>query len=105
VDADVQNSGPRDGDEVAELYLTPPQMPGAPIRALRAFARVHVAAAGTQHVHFTLGSRDLSTVNEAGDRVVAAGQYHISVGGGQPGTSAPLAESSFTIQGEQKLPE
>ena len=105
VDADVQNSGPRDGDEVAELYLTPPQMPGAPIRALRAFARVHVAAAGAQHVHFTLGSRDLSTVNEAGDRVVAAGQYRISVGGGQPGTGAPMAESSFTIQGEQKLPE
>ena len=105
VDADVQNTGQREGDEVAELYLTPPQTPGAPIRTLRAFTRVHVAPSGTQHVHFTLGPRDLSTVNEAGDRVVAAGSYRVSVGGGQPGTGAPLAESSFTIQGVQKLPE
>src|ERR1019366_2440799 len=101
VDADVQNTGQREGDEVAELYLTPPQTPGAPIRTLRAFTRVHVAPSGTQHVHFTLGPRDLSTVNEAGDRVVAAGSYRVSVGGGQPGTGAPLAESSFTIQGVQ----
>src|SRR5665811_818540 len=43
VDADVQNAGQRAGDEVAELYLTPPQVPGAPLRALRAFTRVRVA--------------------------------------------------------------
>ena len=104
VDADVQNTGQREGDEVAELYLTPPQMPGAPIRALRAFTRVHVTAGGIQHLHFTLSPRDLSTVSESGDRGIAAGEYRISVGGGQPG-SAPVAESSFTIRGEQRLPE
>lgn len=91
--------------KVVELYLTPPQTQGAPIRVLRAFARVHVVAGGTQHVHFALGPRELSTMNEAGDRVVAVGEYRVSVGGGQPGTDAPVAESSFTVQGEQKLPE
>ena len=105
IDADVQNTGNREGDEVAELYLTPPQTPGAPLRSLRAFARVHVPAGGTQPVHFTLTPRDLSTVNDAGDRLVAAGSYRISVGGGQPGTDAPVAESGFTVSGEQRLPE
>jgi len=56
-------------------------------------------------VALTLQARDLSQVNEAGDRVVAAGAYRISVGGGQPGTGAPSADASFSIRGEQKLPE
>jgi beta-glucosidase len=70
VDADVHNTGSRDGDEVAELYLVPPQTAGSPRRTLRAFTRVHVPANATQHLHFTLNPRDLSTVNEAGDRYV-----------------------------------
>jgi hypothetical protein len=31
--------------------------------------------------------------------------FTISVGGGQPGTSAAHADAHLTIQGEQKLPE
>jgi beta-glucosidase len=49
--------------------------------------------------------RDLSFVNEAGDRMIAAGDYVISAGGGQPGTSAAQAEARLSIKGEQKLPE
>jgi beta-glucosidase len=78
---------------------------GAPIRALRGFTRVPVGAGETQHVSFTLEARDLSLVNESGDRIVAAGAYSISVGGGQPGTGAPAADAPFSIRGEQKLPE
>jgi len=102
---DVKNvSGPA-GDEVAEVYLKFPDVPGAPIRALRGFERVHIDAGGTQHIEFTLQPRDLSMVNEAGDRLVAAGAYSLSIGGGQPGTGAAVAEAQFTITGEQKLPE
>jgi beta-glucosidase len=105
VEADVKNvSGPA-GDEVVQVYLTFPPLPGAPIRALRGFQRVHIEAGATRHVQFTLEPRDLSMVNEAGDRVVAAGSYRLSVGGGQPGTSAAVATAEFTIAGEQKLPE
>ena len=50
VDVDVKNTSPTEGDEVVELYLIPPSS-GAPIRALRGFARIHCAAE-TQHVHF-----------------------------------------------------
>ena len=44
-------------------------------------------------------------VNEAGVRLDAAGEYRISVGGGQPGTNAANVETTFTMQGERILPE
>ncbi len=105
VEADVRNVSTREGEEVAELYLSFPKSPAAPIRALRAFTRVSTAAGETKHVSFTLDARDLSEVEENGDRVVAKGAYHVSVGGGQPGTATPLAEAEFKVKGEQKLPE
>jgi beta-glucosidase len=105
VDVDVKNGSHVDGDEVAELYLNFPKLAGAPLRALRGFSRVRVKAGGTEHVSFTLSDRDLSHVDEAGDRVIAAGEYRVNVGGGQPGTAAPGAVASFSVQGTQKLPE
>ncbi len=105
VEVDIKNTGNRDGDEVAELYITFSKLPGAPLRALRGFTRVHLKAGEQKRVKLTLGPRELSYVNEAGDRLVSTGDYLITVGGGQPGTAAPHAESHLMIQGEQKLPE
>jgi beta-glucosidase len=105
VEVDIKNAGEREGDEVAELYLRFPKLPGTPLRALRGFKRVHLAAGSVQHVSFSLEARELSHVNTAGDRIVAAGAYQVSVGGGQPGTSAPGAQAAFSVRGEQKLPE
>ena len=105
VEVDVKNTGKRDGDEVAELYITFPKLPGAPLHALRGFTRLHLKAGEQKHVKLTLSPRDLSYVNEAGDRMLSTGDYLITVGGGQPGTAAPHADSHLMIQGEQKLPE
>jgi beta-glucosidase len=105
VDADVKNTSAKDGDEVAEIYLGFPEVPGAPIRALRGFTRVHVRAGQTEHLHFTMDARDLSMVNEAGDRMVSPGDYKLTVGDGQPGTPAAVVETRFSIDGEEKLPE
>ena len=105
VDVDVRNTSRIAGGEVAQVYLVFPKIAGAPLRALRGFQRAEIAAGATQHLRFTLDPRDLSCVNEAGDRLVAAGAYKIFVGGGQPGTTAVGAEAQLTIQGEQKLPE
>jgi beta-glucosidase len=105
VDVDVKNASGPDGDEVVELYLGFPKSPYAPIHALRAASRVHLASGETQHVHFTLEARDLSAVDGNGDRFVAAGSYRVSVGGGQPGSGAPQAAADFAISGEQRLPE
>jgi beta-glucosidase len=105
VEVDVKNASKLAGDEVVELYIRFPKLAGAPLRALRGFTRVHVEAGAVQHVKLALQPRDLSYVNEAGDRMVAAGDYVISAGGGQPGTAAAQAEARLAIRGEQKLPE
>jgi len=105
VDADVHNTSQHDGDEVAQLYLMFPSVAGAPRRALRGFTRMHLAAGATEHVRFTLDPRDLSMVNEAGVRLIAPGDYRVTVGGGQPGTSAPQVDGKFSVTGEQKLPD
>ena len=105
MEADVKNTGTRDGDEVVQLYLNFPKVPGAPIHALRGVRRTHLAGGETQHVSFKLDARGLSGVNSNGDRIVAAGSYRISVGGGQPGTGAPQAEAEFAISGEQRMPD
>ena len=104
-DVTVTNTGKKAGDEVAQLYLEFPKLPGAPLKALRGFERVHLEPGASQKVHFDLKPRDLSMVTESGEPVVAEGQYKVSIGGGQPGSAAPAVTGSFTIQGQQILPE
>ncbi len=50
VEADVKNTGTRAGDEVAELYLTPPHTNVSPNLALAGFTRVHLAPGETKHI-------------------------------------------------------
>jgi beta-glucosidase len=105
VEVNVKNTGKRDGDEVVQVYISFSKKPGAPLKALRGFTRVHLKTGESRQVKLTLGARDLSYVNEAGDRMVGAGDYLITVGGGQPGTAAAHADGHLTIEGEEKLPE
>jgi beta-glucosidase len=101
----VTNSGHRSGDEVAQLYLEFPAVPGAPLRALRAFQRIHLEAGASQKVRFELQPRDLSMVTEEGNPIVAEGQYTVSVGGGQPHTGTQTLAQTFKVQGKLTLPE
>src|SRR5271170_248495 len=101
----VTNTGKVAGNEVAQLYLSFPDVKGAPLRALRGFQRVHLEPGGSQKLRFELKPRDLSMVPEEGEPIIAAGEYHISVGGGQPGTGAPLVDGSFKVKGTITLPE
>jgi len=105
VEATVTNTGSVAGDEVAQLYLSFPAVAGAPLRALRGFERVHLEPGASQTVHFELKARDMSMVTEAGDPIVAAGEYPVSVGGGQPNTGAAGVTGIFTAKGMFKLPE
>ncbi len=102
---DVKNGSTRGGDEVVELYLEFPKVAGAPIQALRGFQRVHLAPGEGQQVQFRLDSRDLSLVDESGQRTVAPGSYRVTVGGGLPGSRAPSVAAGFTIRGQQNLPD
>ena len=105
VEVDVSNTSDRDGDEVVEVYLSGPKLRGAPIRALAGFTRIHVVKGKTRRVHIDLAPRDLSAVNEDGVRITAAGDYRLSLGGGQPETGAPATEASFTIHEDHIWPE
>ena len=101
----VTNTGKREGDEVAQLYLSFPNVPGAPLRALRGFKRVHLNPGESKRVRFELKDRDLSMVSEAGEPIVADGAYTLSIGGGQPNTGAPEVTGTFRVTGTKTLPE
>ncbi|MBV8894449.1 MAG: glycoside hydrolase family 3 C-terminal domain-containing protein [Acidobacteria bacterium] len=105
VEVEVKNISQRDGDEVVQLYLDFPKLPGAPLRALRAFTRLHLRPGESRMVSFQVPARDLSYVNEMGDRVITAGQSRVTVGGGQPDTAAPGAQATLNMLGQQSLPE
>lgn len=97
VSTEIANTGRRDGDEIAQLYLTPPSFEGAPRLALRGFQRVSLKAGERRQVSFHLSPRDLSFVTRDGIRQLTPGQYRLSVGSGQPGTGVAGQESPLTL--------
>jgi beta-glucosidase len=104
-DITVTNSGSKAGDEIVQAYIKFPDVKGAPKLALRGFQRVHLEPGASQKVHFDLKDRDLVMVTENGDPIIAAGDYSISIGGGQPDTSAPTVSGKFHVDGQLALPE
>jgi beta-glucosidase len=100
----VKNTGKVHGDEVVQAYLSCPEQATAPIRALKSFQRVNLAPNEEKTITLTLSPRDLALVGEDGTYRVTAGRYELWVGGGQPGTGAAGASTSFNIQGSQTLP-
>jgi beta-glucosidase len=101
----VTNTGKVAGDEVVQLYLEFPDVPGAPLRALRAFRRVRLQPGRSEVVRFQLTRRDLSMVTDNGERIVPQGRFTLSIGGGQPGTGAPAVSGTFQVTGQVMLPE
>jgi len=104
-EATVINTGKIEGDEVVQLFLSFPNVPGVPLRALRGFKRVHLKPSESKKLFFELKDRDLSMVSEAGEPMIAEGRYSVSIGGGQPGTDAPLVTGTFVVKGTKTLPQ
>jgi beta-glucosidase len=104
-DVTVTNTGKAAGDEVVQVYLKFPEVKGAPLIALRGFKRIHLEPGASQKVHFELKDRDLGMVSEEGNPMIAAGDYTISIGGGQPNTGAPGVSGHFHIESQIALPE
>jgi beta-glucosidase len=99
----VRNTSARDGDEVAELYVKPPQTAVSPQVELEGFRRIHLRAGEMRRVQFTLSPRQLSEVDEKGNRAVLPGDYAIYVSGGQPEAGTPSA--TLHISGTVALPK
>jgi beta-glucosidase len=104
VEADVKNTGKRAGEEVAELYLTPPHTDVSPNQALDGFTRVSLAPGQTKHVTFTLDPRTISQVDDKGVRAVTPGSYSIALGGAQPSETTDSQTTTFTIEGTHEIP-
>lgn len=103
VTVDVENTSALAGDEVAELYITPPTAPGNPNHWLAGFKRIHLDPHQVGHVVFDLDARGLSLVDAQGQRAVTAGEYKVFVGGAQPGDTVAGLEQKLTIAGTQKV--
>jgi beta-glucosidase len=105
---EIENSGAMAGDEVIQIYLTHPGIPGAPLRALKGFQRVHLERGQKKSVSFTLRERDLSIVDEAGKHRIVPGKVEVWIGGGQPVTRGGLSKTAgawtqFTITTDATL--
>ena len=110
ISSDVTNSGTVAADEVVQVYLSHRDAAGAPIRSLAGFQRIHLGPGETQTVHIPVANRQLSIVNQVGERQVLSGMVDVWVGGGQPVHRTGLADAeglsgSFEISGEATLPK
>lgn len=83
----LTNTGKRDGEEVAQLYISHSGDMQKPIRALKGFQRVFLKAGESRTMKFILTPEQLSLVNESGQLYQPTGKFTISIGGGQPGVS------------------
>ncbi|MCI0490989.1 MAG: glycoside hydrolase family 3 C-terminal domain-containing protein [Blastocatellia bacterium] len=86
INADVQNTGDRAGDEVIQLYVTDvsASVP-VPIRSLAGVRRIFLKPGEKQSVSFTLSPTQMSVIDNKGKRVIEPGEFLVSIGGKQPG--------------------
>ena len=78
--ATVHNVGDRDGDDVVFVYLADPIASIAqPVRRLRGFRRVRVAAGGSAPISFELGRDELGFWNDENEFLVETGELVITI--------------------------
>jgi beta-glucosidase len=115
VSADITNTGNRDGDEVAQLYITDMLTSVVtPVISLKGVRRISLKAGETGTVHFELTPYQLSLLDEDMDRVLEPGRFRVHVGGVSPappeGTDGHKEKIGFTdpangISGEFTVPK
>jgi beta-glucosidase len=95
VTASVTNTGAREGDDVAQLYLHENYTSILqPVRKLEGFSRVALAPGQTKQVTFRLGRQNFGFYNEQGQFVVEPGQFNVWVGDSSTGG----VRSTFQVQ-------
>jgi beta-glucosidase len=101
VSVDVENAGPRAGEEVVQLYLTDvdAEVP-VPLRSLAGFTRISLEPGERRSVSFELSPRQLSLIDPDWKRVIVPGTFEVSVGGGQPAASPGAVVGRFEVTGD-----
>jgi len=78
----LKNTGSRDGDEVAQLYIRDMLSSVArPVMELKGFQRIHLKAGESKNISFTIIPEMLSMLNSDMKKVVEPGEFRIMVGG------------------------
>ena len=78
----VKNTGSMDGDEVVQVYVEYPAVERMPLKELKAFKRVHIAAGGETVVQLNIPAADLQKWDLAtGTWKLYPGNYTIFAGG------------------------
>ena len=98
VSVDVTNSGTRAGDEVVQLYVSYPTTTGVPrpIKQLRGFQRITLAAGAIQTVNLTLTYDQLGYWDATSSSFkVQSGTAHLMVGGS---SVDKRSEADVTVQ-------
>lgn len=86
VSVEITNTGKRDGDEVAQLYISQTTASVArPEKALKAFERLHLKAGETKTVSMRLKQADLELWDANEKWTVESGEYTVLVGGSSEG--------------------
>ena len=82
VSVTVTNAGSRDGDEIAEVYVTLPSAAGEPFRKLAGWKRVSVPAGGSQTVSIAVEPLVLSVFDtQSNGWKLLPGEYRFEAGG------------------------
>ncbi|MDE3174035.1 MAG: glycoside hydrolase family 3 C-terminal domain-containing protein [Gemmatimonadota bacterium] len=77
----ITNTGPRAGDEVAQLYIHDVLATvGRPVMQLEGFRRLHLEPGQSADVEFHLGPDELHLVNQQNRWVVEPGQFRVMIG-------------------------
>lgn len=77
----VHNAGGAAGSHTVLLFNTPPAVHNAPRKHLVGFEKVHLESDGVGHLVFDVDvCRDLSVVDEYGNRRVLLGEHRLRVG-------------------------
>jgi beta-glucosidase len=102
VSAQVKNTGDREGDETAEIYMLPKHIGGAPLRTLVSFEKIHLRKDETKAIQVTIGPRQLSLVAPDGSRHIQPGEYELYIGGGPPSRDTGIF-LPFRIEGSSAV--
>ena len=95
VSAEIENTGKREGTEVVQLYLHDRVAPTSrPVRELKGFERVTLAAGAHKTVEFTVNANDLGSYDPDMHWIVPTGTYDVWVAP----DSASGVQGSFEVQ-------
>lgn len=87
VSVDLTNAGPRDGQEVVQLYIRQPVASRSrPLRELKGFDKVMLRAGETRTVRFRLDAARLGAHDDEGRYKVEPGEVEIYLGGSSQAT-------------------